>query len=83
MIVFPQTADHYVVAGQVELAGAGVVLDRARVTPDALARLAALVLGDSRFAKASARMGESLRAAGGAVPAVEQILAFQARTEIS
>jgi MGT family glycosyltransferase len=83
MIVFPQTADHHVVAGQVECAGAGVVLDRARVTPEALAGLAALVLGDSRFRKESARMGESLREAGGAVHAVDQILAFHARTEVS
>jgi MGT family glycosyltransferase len=82
MIVFPQTADHYVVAGQVELAGAGVVLDRVRATPEALARLAELVLGDERFSTASARMGESLRAAGGAVFAVDQILAFQARSEV-
>jgi MGT family glycosyltransferase len=83
MIVFPQTADHHVVAGQVQLAGAGVVLDRARVTPEKLAGLTAVVLGDSRFARGSARVGESLRAAGGAVHAVDQIVAFQARTKVS
>lgn len=78
MIVLPQAADQYAVAGQVELAGAGVVLDRARVTPEVLAGLAGLVLGDSRFASQSARIGESLRAAGGAARAVEQILACHA-----
>jgi MGT family glycosyltransferase len=82
MVVFPQTADHYVVAGQVESAGAGIVLDRARVTPESLASLAAQVLGNPQFATRSAQMGDTLRAAGGAVAAVEQILAFQARTEV-
>ena len=48
MVVLPQRADHYVVAGQVEAVGAGLVLDRSEATPERLADSARRVLAKMR-----------------------------------
>jgi MGT family glycosyltransferase len=77
MVVLPQRADHYVVAGQVEAAGAGVVLDRSMATPERLANVAQCALADPLFRIRSARMGETLRAAGGHQRAADEIFEFR------
>jgi MGT family glycosyltransferase len=77
MVVLPQRADHYVVAGQVEAAGAGVVLDRSMATPERLENAARQALADPLFRTRSARMGETLRAAGGHHRAADEIFEFR------
>jgi MGT family glycosyltransferase len=76
MVVLPAAADHFVVAGQVEAVGAGVMLHRSRATADSLRAHAGHVLQESSFRERSAKMGESLRAAGGASRATDEILNF-------
>ena len=83
MVVLPQRADHYVVAGQVEAAGAGVVLDRSLATAERLADAARRALGDPQFRIQSAKMGAILRAAGGHVRAADEIFEFRRRTGVS
>jgi MGT family glycosyltransferase len=83
MVVLPLRADHYVVAGQVEAVGAGVVLDRSEATPERLADAARCALADPQFRARSAKMGEMLRAAGGHVRAAEEIFEFRRRAGIS
>jgi MGT family glycosyltransferase len=82
MIVLPQSADHHVVAGQVEAAGAGVVLDRSQANAARLQELAARVLGDPAFRARSCRMGETLRSAGGPARAADAIFAFKRQAGI-
>ena len=83
MVVLPQRADHYVVAGQVEAVGAGVVLDRSQATPERLAEAARRALADPHFRTRSAKMGEMLRAAGGPVRAADEIFEFRRRAGVS
>lgn len=83
MVVLPQRADHYVVAGQVEAVGAGVVLDRSQATVERLADAARRALADPQFRARSARMGETLRAAGGHERAADEIFEFRRRAGIS
>jgi len=83
MVVLPQRADHYVVAGQVEAAGAGVVLDRSQATAERLADAARRALADPQFRVQSAKMGAILRAAGGHVRAADEIFEFRRRTGVS
>ena len=83
MVVLPQRADHYVVAGQVEAVGAGVVLDRSQATAARLADAARRALADPQFRIRSAEMGALLRAAGGHVRAANEIFEFRRRAGVS
>jgi MGT family glycosyltransferase len=76
MVVLPQRADHYVVAGQVEKAGAGLVLDRSAVSAARLVELSEAVLREPGYRRNSASMGETLRRAGGAARAADAIQSF-------
>ena len=77
MLVLPQRADHHVVAGRVEAAGAGIVLERSMATAARLAELASRVLSNPQFKLNSMHMGKSLRAAGGYQRAADEILKFK------
>jgi MGT family glycosyltransferase len=83
MVVLPQGADHYVVAGQVEAVGAGVVLERSQATVERLGAAARQALADGRFRARSASMGETLRAAGGDRRAADEIFQFRRSAGIS
>ncbi len=76
MIVLPLTADHHVVAQRIAETGAGLVLERREATATRLRELADAVLSDSRFRAASRRIGETLRAAGGAPRAADAVLSY-------
>jgi MGT family glycosyltransferase len=76
MVVLPTAADHFVVAGQVEAVGAGIVLPRNRADAASLRSCAERILADERYRESSARMGESLRRSGGAQRAVDEISMF-------
>jgi MGT family glycosyltransferase len=76
MIVLPRSADHFVVAGQVAAAGAGIVLHRSEATAERLMELKSAVLANPAYRHASAAMGQSLRAAGGYRRAADEILNY-------
>jgi MGT family glycosyltransferase len=82
MVVLPQSADHHIVARQVERAGAGVVFDRSQVDAAHLLRLANQVLPNPEYKRNSGCMGETLRRAGGPARAAQAILAFKKKAEI-
>jgi len=77
MLVLPSQADHYIVAQQVGAVGAGVVLERRRADAATLRAAAIQVLGEPACRQSSARMGEYLRAGGGARRAADHLLAFR------
>jgi MGT family glycosyltransferase len=83
MLVLPQRADHYVVARQVDVVGAGMVLDRSEASVERLKDAARRVLADPRFRESSAAMGEHLRAAGGPVRAADEVFEFRRHAGIS
>ena len=83
MVVLPRSADHHVVAGQVEAVGAGVVVERSEATAERLAEAARRALDDPRFRARSAKMGELLRAAGGASRAADEVIEFRRRAGIT
>jgi MGT family glycosyltransferase len=73
MIVLPKAADHFVVAERVAAVGAGLVLHRGEATAARLVELTDRVLADPTYRERSAAMGHSLRAAGGAARAADEI----------
>lgn len=81
MVVLPAAADHFIVAQQVEAVGAGIVLPRSLATEQSLRTCADRVLAGSACRQNSSRMGDALRAAGGASRAADEIQHFiQSRT---
>jgi len=76
MVVLPAAADHFVVAGQVEAVGAGIVLPRSRADAASLRSCAERILANETYRVNSARMGEALRQAGGAQRAADEISTF-------
>jgi MGT family glycosyltransferase len=73
MIVLPKAADHFVVAERVAAVGAGLVLHRGEASSARLVELTGRVLADPAYRERSAAMGQSLRMAGGAVRAADEI----------
>jgi MGT family glycosyltransferase len=73
MIVLPKAADHFVVADRVAAVGAGLVLHRGEATAARLVELTERVLADPAYRTRSAAMGQSLREAGGAARAADEI----------
>jgi hypothetical protein len=76
LIVMPQHMEQAMVARQVVTNGAGVMLEDAAATAESLRTAVKQVLADSAYKTNAARLGETLRAAGGAVKAAEEIVAF-------
>jgi MGT family glycosyltransferase len=77
MIAIPQTGDQPWVARRIEQLGAGKVLQRARVSASRLRQMAEEIIANPAYAQASARMGETLRQAGGYQCAVDEIQEFK------
>ncbi|MDQ2885024.1 MAG: hypothetical protein M3Y39_02965 [Chloroflexota bacterium] len=76
---YPQATDQYYVAKRVEQSGAGLQLDRKKVTSALLSLTATKILNASRFAQASKKIGESLRQAGGYMRAADEVQLFKQR----
>ncbi len=83
MLVLPAAADHFVVAGQVEAIGAGIVLHRRQATAELLRQYADRILNTPSFRDRSAKTGKALREAGGAGRAADVILSFMQSKIIS
>jgi len=76
LVVAPQGADQFWIASRVAELGAGIVLGRGADASD-LREAVERVLADRRYSQAAARIGESLRNAGGYRKAADEILAFR------
>lgn len=80
LLCIPQSADQPWVARRVVQVGAGKMLRRSRVHPQRLRDLAEEILARPSYAQASARLGDTLRAAGGYRRAADEIQQFLQRT---
>jgi UDP:flavonoid glycosyltransferase YjiC (YdhE family) len=76
LVVVPQMGEQEMVGRRVEQLGAGVHLAKASVTTDTLRKAVYRVLGDPAFRDRAGAIGESFKAAGGAVRGADAILAF-------
>ncbi len=76
LVVVPQAADQLIVARRVAHLGAGVLLPQDRRTPSGLRSSAARVLADPRYRTAALRVGQTLRAAGGATQAADLVWTY-------
>jgi MGT family glycosyltransferase len=76
LIVMPQHMEQEMVARQVVMHRAGVLMDDTTVTAESLRSAVQQVLADSSYQTNAARLGETLRAAGGAAKAADEIMAF-------
>lgn len=79
LVLVPQQVEQNYVAGRAEQLGAGVKLPNNQVTPQRLRETAARVLAASSFRQSAAKVGESLRNAGGYQRAVDEIFAMKMR----
>lgn len=76
LLVIPQSADQPWVARRVVQLGAGKMLHRADVHPRTLRRVVDEILVNPSYAQASAKLGETLRQAGGYLRAADEIQRF-------
>ncbi len=76
MIVVPQIGDQHLVARRVAALGAGLHLDRSRITVERLRASAEKALSNESFREQSRAIGDSFRDAGGYVRAADEIFAF-------
>jgi MGT family glycosyltransferase len=77
LVVVPQMADQFWVAKRVEELGAGKRLPLQKIDAALLRRVAEEVLFQPAYAQAAARVGKSLREAGGQQKATDEIQLFQ------
>ena len=73
LLAIPHATDHHYIARRIEQLGAGIHLSRKRVTTSRLRTLVDEIHTHASYARASARIGESLRQAGGFLAALEAI----------
>lgn len=73
MLAFPQASDHFAYAARLMELGAGLPVQPG-ADPATLRSLALEILGNPAFARQARVLGDSLRAAGGAVRAVEALI---------
>lgn len=76
MLVVPQQAEQTLNGLRVAELGAGLLLKPGQFNVDSVRSRAAQIMGDARFGAAARRMGDTLRAAGGAVKAADEVEAL-------
>lgn len=74
LILIPQSVDQPFVANRVAELSAGIVIEKNRITPEALNKCVAEILSDDNFKINSEKIGESLREAGGYKVGVDEII---------
>src|SRR5450755_177345 len=79
LLVIPQATDQHYVAKRVEQSGAGLRLDRKKVTSALLSHTATKILTNSHFVQGSKKIGESFRQAGGYMRAADEVQLFKQR----
>ncbi len=77
LLAIPQATDQHSIARRIEQTGAGIRLSRKRVTASRLRNSADEIRTHPHYAQASARIGESLRQAGGFRAALLTIQQFK------
>jgi MGT family glycosyltransferase len=78
LVVVPQMGEQEMIANRVEQLGAGIRLDRDRITPDILREATARVLREPGFRQGAARIQQSFREAGGVGEAADAIRSLAA-----
>lgn len=76
MLLLPQQGDQIFVSRRVAQLGAGIVLNKKQVSVTALRESAAKLLADATYKTAAARIGATIRHAGGASKAAHEIEAL-------
>jgi MGT family glycosyltransferase len=76
LVVAPQAADQFWISARAAELGAAVVLDQLRMEAGAIRGSVAKIISDASYADAAARVGASLRAAGGYMRAADEIQRF-------
>jgi len=79
LLLCPQQEEQTLNAGRVVHLGAGLLLSKARFTPENLRAAARRLLSEPHFAMNARKIGETLRAAGGMAKAADEIEALLAR----
>jgi MGT family glycosyltransferase len=79
LVMIPVWGAQPLIANRVKRLGAGVVLDREKLTPSLLRESVEEVLNQPAYRVNAARIGETLREAGGVERAVEEIFALKKR----
>lgn len=74
LILIPQFIDQPAVANRVAELGAGVVIEKDKVTAEVLKQSVVMILSDNNFKINSKKIGKSLREAGGYKKGVDEIL---------
>jgi len=74
LIVIPQFGDQPAVANRVAELGAGIVIEKDKVTPEVLKQAVVTILSDNKFRINSEKIGKSFREAGGYKKGVDEIL---------
>ncbi|MCZ8519658.1 MULTISPECIES: macrolide family glycosyltransferase [Paenibacillus] len=81
LALLPVSADQPMVAGRVASFGAGIALDHSQVTPELLRETAEKLRADASFKEKAEELGASLREAGGAAQAAEEIIRWSRTLE--
>ncbi|MFB2977571.1 macrolide family glycosyltransferase [Microseira sp. BLCC-F43] len=79
LVVFPQAADHYLIASRIKESGVGVWVKQQNIQPQKLRELVEKVMQDSTIRRNVERLGKSLAEAGGTQRAVDKILELKQR----
>jgi MGT family glycosyltransferase len=77
LLAIPQAKDQHYIARRIEQLGAGIRLSRKHMTASRLRNSADEIRAQANYAQASARIGESLRQAGGVRAALKAIQQFK------
>src|SRR5947209_5667532 len=77
LLAIPQATDQHYIARRIEQSGAGIRLSRKHVTASRLRHYADEICTHANYTQASARIGESLRQAGGFRAALKAIQQFK------
>lgn len=76
LVFIPQFADQPLIANRAAELGAGIVIEKDRVTPEVLKQSVTTILSDNTFRINSEKIGRSLRNAGGYKKGVDEILSL-------
>ncbi|UKK96658.1 macrolide family glycosyltransferase [Brevibacillus brevis] len=76
LVMIPLSSDQPIVAKRVEELGAGIMLDRGKLTPTALKDALLKVLNESTYKERAIQVGDSLRNAGGYQEAARRIMSL-------
>jgi len=73
LLLVPQQEEQTITARRVVALGAGLLLKKKEVNAETIRERAARLLAEPRFGREAQRIGETLRAAGGAARAADEI----------